>query len=484
VTTNLPPDDRRVGGPHLARILGDWRGNDAAYTGLASRIRLLVLDGRLPLHTRLPAERELADTLEVSRTTVAAAYERLRADGYLRSRRGAGTWTDLPTTGRQRGPAPRATLSADDVIDLAHAAPSAPVEVLHQAADAAVAQLARYLPTHGYDPLGLAPLRIAVADRYSARGLPTTPDQIIVTSGAQSAFALVLSLLASPGDRVLVEHPTYPNVLDAIARAGCRAVPVGFTGTGWDLEMLATTFRQAAPRLGYLIPDFHNPTGRCMNPAQRRELVELAQRTRTPLVIDETVAELGLDHPAPPPVAVHDSAGMVITTGSTSKTFWGGLRIGWLRAPAAMIRRVAAVRASADLASPVFEQLATVELLRHAEETIALRQETFRERRDHLVNLVRTRLPGWRVSVPPGGLSLWVDLGAPISSALAVAAERYGVQVSAGPRFGLDGAFEQYLRLPYTLPTAELDSAVERLAAAAASVPATATAVAPVGDLV
>ena len=484
MTANLSPDDRRVGGHHLARILGDWRGNDAAYTGLASRIRLLVLDGRLPLHTRLPAERELAETLEVSRTTVAAAYERLRADGYLRSRRGSGTWTDLPVNGQHRASAPWATLAPDDVIDFAHAAPSAPVEVLHQAADAAVAQLARYLPTHGYDPLGLAPLRFAVAERYTARGLPTAPEQILVTSGAQSAFSLILGLLASPGDRILVEHPTYPNALDAIARAGCRAVPVAFTGDGWDLEMMANTFRQAAPRLAYLVPDFHNPTGRCMDAAQRRELVELAQRTRTPLVIDETVAELGLDHPAPPPVAVHDSAGMVITTGSTSKTFWGGLRIGWLRAPAAMVRRVAAVRASADLASPVFEQLATVELLRHAEETITLRQDTFREQRDHLVGLLRARLPSWQVTVPPGGLSLWVDLGAPISSAVAVSAERYGVRVSAGPRFGLDGAFEQYLRLPYTLPRTDLEAGVERIAAAAASVPSTATAVAPMGDLV
>jgi DNA-binding transcriptional MocR family regulator len=480
----VPHEDRRVGGHHLARILGDWRGTDTAYAGLASRIRLLVLDGRLPLHTRLPAERELAETLEVSRTTVAAAYERLRADGFLRSRRGAGTWTDLPAAGRQRTSAPWATLSTDHVIDLAHAAPSAPVEVLHRAADTAVAQLARYLPTHGYDPLGLTPLRAAVADRYTARGVPTTAEQILVTGGAQSAFALVMGLLANPGDRVLVEHPTYPNALDAIARASCRAVPVGFTGAGWDLEMLSTTIRQAAPRLAYLVTDFHNPTGRCMAPEQRRELVELAQRTRTPLVIDETVAELGLDHSAPAPVAAYDSAGMVITTGSTSKMFWGGLRIGWLRAPAAMVRRLAAMRATSDLASPVFEQLATVELLRGLDDTLEARRTTFRTQRDHLAGLVRQRLPGWRFDLPPGGLSLWVDLGAPISSAVAVAAERYGVQVSAGPRFGLDGAFEHYLRLPYTLPVADLDAAIERLAAAAAGLPTEATAVPPVRDLV
>jgi DNA-binding transcriptional MocR family regulator len=476
-------EDRRIGGQHLSRILGDWRSNDAAYAGLASRIRLLVLDGRLPLHTRVPAERELAEALDVSRTTVAAAYERLRAEGFLRSRRGSGTWTELPATGH-RGPAPGASLSPDAPIDLAHAAPSAPVEILHRAADNAVAQLARYLPTHGYDPLGLAPLRLAVADRYTARGLPTSPEQILVTGGSQAAFGLVLRLLANPGDRILVDHPTYPNALDAIGRSGCRAVPVGFTGPGWDLDMLAATLRQAAPRLAYLVPDFHNPTGRCMDADQRRAVAALAARTRTPVVVDESIAELGLDHPAPPPLAAYDNADMVITIGSTSKTFWGGLRIGWLRAPAAMVRRVGAVRASVDLASPIFEQLVSTELVTRIDEVLTTRTPMFAERRDHLLGLVRSRVPAWRVEQPAGGLSLWVDLGAPTSSAITVAAERYGLRLAAGPRFGLDGAFEQYMRLPYTLPIPDLDVAFERLIAAAASVGTQSSAEPPITDLV
>jgi DNA-binding transcriptional MocR family regulator len=248
--------------------------------------------------------------------------------------------------------------------------------------------------------------------------------------------------------------------------------------------MVAATLRQAAPRLAYLIPDFHNPTGRCMAAEQRRELVELAQRTRTPLVIDETVAELSLDGDAPAPVAVHDPTGVVITIGSTSKTFWGGLRIGWLRAPAAIVRRVAASRTSVDIASPVLEQLVATELMRRADEVLGWRRRLFRAQRDHLLGLVRSRLPGWRVDPPPGGLSLWMDLGAPVSSALTVAAERHGVRLAAGPRFGLDGAFEQYLRLPYTLPAADLDGAIARLVVAYASVPAGQAPEAPVGDLV
>jgi DNA-binding transcriptional MocR family regulator len=462
--------DRRIGGQHLTRILGDWRGSDSAYQGLASRIRLLILDGRLPLHTRIPAERELADALGVSRTTVGAAYERLRSDGFLRSRQGSGTWTELPEPGSPRGGPGTASLAPDAPLDLAHAAPSAPVEILHRAADTAVAQLARYLPTHGYDPLGLSPLRVAIAGRYTDRGLPTLPEQILVTSGAQAAIALVMRTLTKPGDRVAVEHPSYANALDAIAGAGCRAVPVGFTGPGWDLDMLAATIRQAVPRLAYLIPDFHNPTGRCMDSGQRRALVELAQRTRTPLLIDETIAELGLDHPAPEPVAAHDrDGGLVLSVGSASKTFWGGLRIGWLRAPVSLVHQLASSRAAVDTASPVFEQLVAADLLGRIGEILPDRLETLRAQRGHLLGLVRGRLPGWHAPVPPGGLSLWVDLGTPTSSAITLAAERFGLRLASGPRFGLDGAFEQYLRLPYTLPAGDLSAAFGRLVAAAAA---------------
>lgn len=460
--------DRRVNGPHLVRLLGDWRTGPlpAAYAGLASRLRLLILDGRIPLHTRVPAERELADALGVSRTTVAAAYERLREQGFLRSRRGAGTWTHLPPTGVSAA-GPVATLDNDDLIDLAHAAPPAPAGWLHAAAESAVTQLTRYLPTHGYDPLGLAVLRTAVADRYTARSAPTTPEHILVTAGGHHAFSLTLRALASPGDRVIVEHPTYPNALEAIWRAGCRPVPVPFSPDGWDLEMLAATIRHTAPRLVYLMPDFQNPTGHCMSATDRVALVELARRSSTVIVVDETVAELALDGVPPMPVAaLDDPSGLIVTTGSTSKTFWGGLRVGWLRATPAMVRRIAVARASMDLASPILEQLIAADLVPRTTQVAADRRAWLTIARRRLRERLTVRLPNWQPNAPPGGLGFWVDLGVPISSALAISAERHGVALAAGPRFGLDGAFERFVRLPYTLAADTLDQAVDRLAAA------------------
>jgi DNA-binding transcriptional MocR family regulator len=460
--------DRGLSGPHLARLLGAWRSARPGYVALAGAIRLLVLDGRLPLHTRLPGERELAAALGVSRTTAAAAYAALRDEGFLTSRRGAGSWTSVPAD-RRAAPATTAAPAEPGVIDLSVAATAAPEGALHHALAAATAELPRHMPGSGYDAVGLPALRAAVAARFTERGAPTTPEQVLVTAGAQHALALLLRVLAGPGDRVLVDHPTYPNALDAVRAAGARPVPVALAPHGWDLDMLEATLRQAAPRFAYVIADHHNPTGLTLAADDRERAVALARATRTPLVVDETMAELGLEPgvAAPAPVAAHDAAGeTVVTIGSMSKAFWAGLRIGWIRASPTLVGRLALARATVDLGSPIVEQLVATELLADPEPVLEAQRAALRARRDALGGAVRAGLPTWRFAVPAGGLSLWVELDAPASSALAAVADRHGVRVAAGPRFGVDGAFERFVRLPYNLPEPLLVEAVERLTVA------------------
>jgi DNA-binding transcriptional MocR family regulator len=467
--------DRRIGARSFARLLGQWRpphGRGLA-EALADRVRLLVLDGRLPLQTRVPAERELAGELGVSRTTVAGAYDALRDAGVLRSRRGAGSWTQLPAD--PAGPVAQAPFSPHGdrtLFDLAHAALPAPSEELRRAAAGAVHDLDALLGGHGYDLLGLPALRAAVARRYTDRGLPTTPDQVLVTAGAQHAITLVLAGFTGPGDRVLVEHPTYPNALDAVTARGAR--PVGLPldpdrgGCAWDLDLLAATVRDAAPRLAYVIPDFQNPTGAVLDPACRERLVALARRTGTPLVLDETLSELWLDEPVPAPAASFGAADAphVLTVGSASKVFWGGLRVGWIRGAASTVRRLAASRAAVDLGSPALEQLLTARLLDDVQAVTAGRRTELADARDRLHGGLARLFPGWRPARPSGGLSTWIDLGRPVSSRLAVAARRHDVLLAAGPRFGLDGAFERHLRLPWTLRADRADEALDRLALA------------------
>ncbi|GAA4853343.1 MocR-like transcription factor YczR [Saccharopolyspora rosea] len=458
----------RIPGGKLAELLGAWRASGRPSSRvLAGTLRQLVLDGRLPPGTRLPAERDLADALSVSRTLIARALDQLREENFVASRRGAGSWVRLPRS--SAGDGHGGWYPDPELVNLAVATPGAPPE-LGPAADRARVRLVEHVSDHGYQPMGLPGLRAAIAETYSRRGLPTTPDQILVTNGGHHAFALVLRMLVSPGERVLVEHPTYPNTLEALRSLNITPVAVPMVATGWDVEQLAATLRQAAPRLAFLIPDFQNPTGFRLDTEGRHRLAHALRRTCTTAVVDETLVDIDLtdEEPPPPMGALSDR---VITVGSASKSFWGGLRLGWIRASEEFVQRAVAGRAAVDLGSPVLEQLLLHELLGDAPAVLRRRREETAARRDDLVAAVAEHLPHWTFRLPDGGLSLWCDIGAPVSSRLAVVAEQHGVRIAPGARFSVFGALERRIRLPFTLPGPQLAEAVRRLAAAAAALP-------------
>ena len=448
----------------LARELGNWRTSShsgPAYQGLADGIRMLIVDGRLPVGAQLPSERALADTLRVSRTTVTAAYTELREDGYLNARRGARSTTALPVA---PGTPPPATAAR---VNLAHAALSAPAAV-RDAYIAAPHDMTPYLHDIGIDLTGLLPLREAIAQRYRARGLPTDPDEIMVTTGALHAIGLILAAYIQPGDRVLVEQPTYHGILSAVTATGARAVPVAMTYDGWELEAVHAAIRQLAPRLAYLIPDNQNPTGLTMPASDRKRLAQIISDTRTRTIVDETMTDVWLDQPVPAPTAAAMAArrDLVMTIGSMSKSFWGGLRIGWIRAERGTLATIAAVRPSVDMGTPILEQLVAARLLSHTDDVLAERRDILRSRRSLLKSLLSQHLPDLQPGPGCGGMALWVQLPSPMSSALSAAASRLGLDLPPGPRFGVDGTLERFVRIPYTLPDDQLIEAVELLARA------------------
>lgn len=462
---------RALTGRQLAALLPEVRGARPAYRHLSKAISALILEGQVALHVRLPSERALAEALRLSRPTVTASYDLLRAGGYARSRQGSGTWTALPEEALPHHvtrvlPAPEST------IDLARAAPSLPPRVLEEALGRIAPQLVLHTRRTGYHPYGLPGLRAAVADRFTRRGLPTVPEQVLVTAGAQHALTLVLGLLTAPGDRVLVENPSYPNALEAIRRARLRTVSVPVSEHGWDAGIMEATLRQALPRLAFLMPDFHNPTGLSMPAEVRARVLRAARDTGTWLVIDETTAELALDVPAPAPfaaLAVPNAACRVITLGSMSKTHWGGLRIGWLRAPSQVVTELAAQRVASDLGGSVLDQLLANALLDGVEDLLPAHLEQLRVQRAALSGALEEHLPQWSWRLPPGGLSIWVDIGEPIAVALAERSLEYGVRIEGGACFATDpGVLENRLRIPYTMPPAVLREAVGRMAAALA----------------
>ncbi|WP_353807811.1 PLP-dependent aminotransferase family protein [Agromyces sp. SYSU T00194] len=469
-------NEATLGPRALIGLLGDWRGDGATYEDLASRIRLLVIDGRIAVGTRLPAERELAARLGLSRTTIAAAYARLRESEHLESVRGSGSITRLPA-----GNITPLHSTGAACIDFTKAAlPALPW--LGEAARAAAERLPAYLGDPGYDPIGLPELREAIAARYTARGLATDPDEILVTIGAQHAISLLSRTLLGRGDRALVESPTYPHAYEALRGAGARlvAVPVGGAGPesalagvgdgeGGDGERgdgaaIAEAIRHASPSVAYLLPDFHNPTGRSLGERDRELVAHAASAQGTVLIADETTAELDIDRPfATRPLAAHGPAVMI---GSVGKTVWGGIRLGWIRADRGLIRRLLAQRAPNDLGTPILEQLLVAELLPRMDDILELRRAQLGERRAHLERAIAERFPEWHVPHVHGGLALWVHLGAPVSSQLALAARSHDLMITAGPRFGIDGAFERSLRIPLGYGEAETERALDALQAA------------------
>jgi DNA-binding transcriptional MocR family regulator len=331
----------------------------------------------------------------------------------------------------------------------------------------AIAQLPLLASRHGYVTPGWQPLRVAIAEHMTARGLPSDPAEILVTNGAQQAIDLTVTALVDPGDTVLVENPTYPGALDVLRRAnaGVVATTVGVNGVRSDhvRELAART----KPRLLYLSPTFNNPTGAVLLAPERQRIAELADRFDFTVVEDLTLADLSLTDAAPPqPIGSFSRSGRVISIGSFSKLFWGGLRLGWIRASAPQIERLVKLKAVSDLSTAIPLQVVGKQLLDVVDEVTRRRRELLRKRHAVLDELLGRWLPSWRWNSPAGGLTISARLPSGDTEVLARLARERGVDIVPGQHFSVDGSTAQYLRLPFGRTPQVLDEGIRRLAVA------------------
>jgi DNA-binding transcriptional MocR family regulator len=462
------------------------------YQRLADALRD-ALDLGIPAGTALPAERQLALQLAISRTTVVAAYRILRAEGRLISRQGSGTRVAGPArpararlatkarhdaatprhaTGRPARPASavgfRSLIGRDEAaVDLATAGVGADgVLTAGLLADAQAELLRLAAGAVGYFPQGLPSLRRAIARHLTERGVATSEQQILVTNGAQQAIALLARRYASPGTTVAMENPTYAGALDAFAGAGARFVSFPAAEDGDPGPALQALVRRQRPRLLYLMPTFHNPTGLVATAETRRQLAALAAEHGLPLVEDNTLEPLAVGAPPPPPVAAFDSGGTVITIGSLSKVAWAGLRIAWIRAGPRLIAELMKVKAAEDLGSSVPSQVLGRAVLDDFPRISGLRSAQVCECLQRAARLLGEQLPAWRFRQPAGGHSLWLRLPGADASAFAATAMRHGVTVIPGPQLSPDGSFADHIRLQFLQPPGVLEAGIQRLAAA------------------
>ena len=455
----------------LGAKLGDWSSRSGPiYARLADAIADCISYGVLGA-ARLPAERDLAEHLGVSRGTVVSAYDALRARGIARSVRGSGTFVSPPRTGAaglaasHESPLFSKLMDTEQVpIDLSMAALQTP-ELLEDTR-VSLAEATRLFPRHGYTPLGAAALRAAIASHLTAAGRagPTEPQQVLVTAGGQGALSLIAAGLIRPGDRVLVEAPTYPGAIEIFSRAGARIEAIERDHAGVIREQLEHALSTGPARLLYLVPSCHNPTGTHMSERRRHEVLRIAAEWRLLTVEDTAMADLTAG-PLPPDLSAIASDG-VMSIGSLSKCYWAGLRIGWIRAAPEMVQRLGRLRAAVDLGGPALEQALAVSVFNDFERVTGPIRAAARERLALLVAELRRQLPEWEFDDPAGGWSVWAALPWGSAERFAQFALRHGVAVATGGPMAPDDRFSGHMRISAGAAPADIVRGVELLARA------------------
>jgi 2-aminoadipate transaminase len=339
-------------------------------------------------------------------------------------------------------------------------------------ADDAGGRALQYSTTEG-DPL----LRRLIAERLTRRGLQTAAADLLITSGSQQALTLIAGVLLEPGDRVLVEEPSYLAALQCFALAGAEAVPVPCDEDGLDPAAVEELVRRHRPKLLYTIPTFHNPTGRTLPSDRRRALAEVADRTGLWLVEDDPYGELRYrGEPLASVASLAAARERTLAVSTLSKIAAPGLRIGWVRAPQMLLRSLTIAKQAADLHSSTVDQaaaarwLSTTDLEAHVQR---LRTE-YGARRDALVDGLAAALPPGSVhNRPDGGMFVWARLpdGWDAAALLARALDHDVAYVPGAPFFS-GPPDPAALRLSFTAhPPEEIARGLERLAQALATPP-------------
>ncbi|HSE97529.1 MAG TPA: PLP-dependent aminotransferase family protein [Blastocatellia bacterium] len=468
------------------------------YVQIASQVRELIAAGRLKIGDRLPANRELARSLDVNRTTVTTAYADLEADGLICSEVGRGTFVAAIPANSKSSVAPERTQpspmlwnallvsSQRDVwlggllhstrrkgtISLAHGLPQAelfPLEDFRRSVDRVLRREGRELLQLGTSS-GYAPLQEYLTSQLALSGINIGPDEILITNGCQQTLDLVRRIFVGPGDEIIIEEPTYPGAISVFCANNTKytSIPVG--RNGMDLDVLEDVLSQRRPKLIYTVPTYHNPTGVTMDLAARRRLIDLAIKHRVPVIEDDIYRELHYEGPMLPSLKALDRHGVVISMNSFSKIGFPGLRVGWVAAPQIVIEQLSIAKQNCDLHASLLTQAAIYEFSRHGllAKHIKRVKKAYAHRRDAMLDALEKYFPQEaRWNRPEGGMAIWVKLPEPLTAGevLIHSVER-GVVFSPGEHFYSGPPHQNMMRLCFTIASPEMiEEAVKRLGA-------------------
>jgi GntR family transcriptional regulator/MocR family aminotransferase len=481
----------------------DENSDAPLYRQIYEAIRRSILSGKLLSGRQLPASRLLATQLAVSRMTVINAYEQLLAEGYLESRRGAGTFVaehlpeeflNTPSVKRRSNntktqprdlklseygknilPETSAILrnnQSTTIVPFQHglaAINEFPFDIWTKLANKCYQTLRR--DEFGYgDAAGFYPLRQAIAEYLSsARAVNCEPEQIIITSGAQQAFDLIGRILLESKDEFWIENPGYFGARQAFQSFGANPIPVPLDENGFDLTEALNQSKTA--RLAYVTPSHQFPLGVTMSLARRLQLLEWAKNSESWVVEDDYDSEFRYEGRPLASLQGLDRDGRVLYIGTFSKTIFPALRIGCLVVPRDLIEIFSSVRALGGSPSTIIEQATLAEFISegHLARHLRRMRHLYGERQEILITEIEKHLTG-RIEVKKSvsGMHLigWLNAGVK-DYAVAKKAEEFGIRVAAVASHSLTGWNRNGLILGYTaINEKQIEKGVQQLAKA------------------
>jgi len=483
----------------LVRIPIERTSEKPLYQQIENYLRTAILLGTLPADTKLPATRTLAKDLGVNRITVETAYAGLEADGLTASKVGSGTYVlasfdfeSAPDEVDHQWPQWQNTvdgfpiqfsyqptrevdaLSRSEIIDFSTgvgAAEMFPVDDFRKVLQSVLRENGISALEYG-DPRGYRPLRKTIAQVLARQGLQTNPDQVLITGGSRQVIALVSQLLMQPGDAVLVEKPTYGGALKLFQAQNLKVVAAPMDADGLCIDELEALITRHRPKLIYVIPNFHNPTGTCLSSHRRRSLIDLAGRYQVPILEDDFVGDLRYDGRTQPALKSLDPGGWVIYTSTFSKMLMPGMRVGFLVADGPIYNHLVGYKQVIDLATSNLMQQALESFVSVGRYQTHLRRavQKYRHRRDGMVAAIQKNLTTETTfTLPKGGLFIWLRLppGITVTRLISIAPSR-GVSFAPGTDFYTQPENgEQFIRLNFaTNPVDKIETGIERLSQA------------------
>lgn len=477
---------------HLAISL-DREGEEPIYRQLIRHVRMQIESGSLPAGTRLPASRDLARQLNISRISVVNAYAELRAEGYLSAHAGRGTFVakegsngtsngeksnGMAMTAIENGSSPDRSLREmmrlawqPGVISFSSGAPPNeffPVGALRDAINTVLdrdgAKALTYERAEGY-----APLRASVRDYVSALGIQCSIDNILITGGAQQALDLVIQSVLSEGETIVTSNPTYLGMIDIARTRRVQIHGIPMDADGIRLDMLENYILDNRPHLIYVMPSFHNPTGVVMPLHRRRQLLNLANEYNIPILEDGIYHEFRFEGESLPPLKALDDTGIVIHASGFTKMLLPGMRIGYVISDGQHHERVVRVKQAADISTPGLNQRAIHLMLERGilSQQLERNNRELKRRRDvALMAADKYFPPGTRWNVPQGSMFLWVQFPkvGPSAAELYVNAIQQGVAYTIGSVFFTNNCGSHHVRINYGAHRpAEIEEGFRRL---------------------